>query len=89
MIFTKEIVVRTTGKGIRGDPIKVNLPSYQIKEILPDNKANILIPDDEVDEIDIGNYNKIVKLNKDKIRQKYRGQKWDRSEVCDDVVVNN
>lgn len=83
MIFTKKITVKTSGKGIKGDPIKVNLPAYQIVEILPEGKAEILVPEDEVDEIDIG-----IKLNKDKIRQKYRGQKWDRLDVCDDVVVN-
>lgn len=79
MIFTKQVIVKTSGKGVKGDPLKVNLPAYQIVEILPGNKAKIIVPDDEVD--DKGN------LSKDKIRQKYRGQKWDIPEVCDDVIV--
>lgn len=78
----KQIIVKTTGKGIIGDPLKINLPSYIIEEILPENKANISVPDDEVDDI-----NGIVTLNKDKIRLKYRGQKWDNPNVTDDVVV--
>ena len=78
----KQIIVKTTGKGIIGDPLKINLPSYIIEEILPENKANISVPDDEVDDI-----NGIVTLNKDKIRLKYRGQKWDNPNVTDDVVI--
>ena len=78
----KQIIVKTTGKGIIGDPLKINLPSYIIEEILPENKANISVPDDEVDDI-----NGIVTLNKDKIRLKYRGQKWDNPNVTDDVII--
>lgn len=79
MIIIKEIIVRTIGEGIEKDPRRIDLPTYRIIEILPDHKVRILVPDDEVDENG--------KLSKDKIRQKYRGQKWDRPNVCDNVIV--
>lgn len=78
----KQIIVKTIGKGIDGDPLKVDLPSYQVIEFLPDKKAKIYIPDDEVDDI-----NGVITLSKIKIRQKYRGQVWDRANITDDVVI--
>lgn len=78
----EQIIVKLCGCGTYGDEYRVNLPSYIISEIIDGNKANILVPDDEVDDID-----GIIKLSKDKIRLKYRGQKWDNPNVTDDVVI--
>lgn len=78
----KQVIVKFCGCGIHGDENRVNLPTYIISEIIDGNKANILVPDDEVDNVD-----GIIKLSKDKIRLKYRGQSWDRQDVTDDVVV--
>lgn len=78
----KQVTVKLCGCGTHGDEYRVNLPSYIISEIIDGNKANISVPDDEVD-----NVNGIIKLSKDKIRLKYRGQSWDRPNVTDDVVI--
>ena len=73
----KEIIVKTIGKGTRDEPTKVNLPYYKVLQFLPQGKVKISVPDDEVDENG--------KLSKEKINQKYRGQKWDCSvTVCND-----
>lgn len=78
----KQIIVKTIGKRTDEDPLKVDLPSYQVIEFLPEKRAKIYVPDDEVDNID-----GVITLSKAKIRLKYRGQKWDNPNVTDDVVI--
>lgn len=84
----KEITVKITGSGTQEDRYRVNLPTYKIIDMdIGKRQAKILVPDDEVDEVVGNDKNKKLMLSKDKIRQKYRGQKWDRSDVCDDVII--
>jgi len=68
-----KIRVKVTGKGIEGDPFRVNLPTYAWiagSEEYADKAKKVLksvvveIPDDEVDEKG--------KLDPEKIRRKYR-----------------
>ena len=77
----KEVTVNIIGTGKTfEDRYRVNLPTYRFINIDTEKRqARILVPDDEADENG--------KLSKDKIRQKYRGQKWDNPTVCDDVLI--
>ncbi len=80
----KKIKVKYCGCGFMTDSYRVNLPTYIDFEIITVDPpvASIEVPDDEVD-INNG----IVTLSKSKIRQKYRGQKWDNPTVIDDVII--
>lgn len=60
---------------------RIDLPTYQVVEVIGERKAKISVPDDEVDIA-----NGTIKLSKNKIRQKYRGQqRWDRPDIGDDL----
>lgn len=82
----KQLIVKALGTGQKGDPFRVNLPSYIINEVIIGSpiKANISVPNDEVD---VDNITGVVTLSKVKIRLKYRGQSWDKVDVTDDVVI--
>jgi len=61
----------------------IDLPTYVLVEIKGQGNAerwDILVPDDEAEEI--GNSGKF-RLVKDKIKKKYRGQKWDNDDPLD------
>lgn len=76
----KKITAKFIGSGTVADPFRVDLPTYRMVGN-PDHsqkKVEIEVPDDEVDETG--------KLDKNKIRAKYRGQpKWDKPTVTDNV----
>lgn len=79
--------VKVIGAGKREDPFRVNLPTYSMvpgTEEYTDAEKKILksveveVPADECD--DEGRPDKL------KIRKKYKGQKWDRADVLDDLT---
>lgn len=81
------MVAKVIGSGTVDDPYRVDLPTYNlIRELnrrsdgtFPPGGGRVMIsvPDDCCD--DKG------KLDKTKIRKLYRGSRWDRSDVTDDV----
>ena len=81
-----KLKVKVIGSGKHEDAFRVNLPTYQMipgtekysgKRLL---SVDVIVPDDEV--------NKKGRLDKPKIRAKYKGQpKWDRADVLDDVIL--
>ena len=68
------IKVKVVGSGTREDPLRVNLPTYtMIGEVGKDKTVEVEVPDDECTD---------GKLDKAKIRAKYKGQpRWDREDV--------
>jgi len=73
------VKVKVIGKGTREDPLRVNLPTYFLVEDvdLKDRTVTVEVPDDEC---------KDGKLDKEKIRLKYKGQPlWDRQDVTEDL----
>lgn len=75
----KKLKIKLSGDGTNSNPYHVNIPTYQIMEI-KDKIATVEVPDDEIN-------SNTGKLDKNKIRHKYRGQsKWDRQDVTDDII---
>ncbi len=82
--------VKIIGDGSDNDHFRVDLPSViMLGEIRPDanldepkaRRVDVLIPDDEAEEI--GNSGK-YRLVKNKIKQKYRGNRlWDNDDPLD------
>jgi len=82
------VKVKVIGKGTEKDPYRVNLPTYVMipgTEVYGGPKGQTLlrveveVPDDECTD---------GKLDKVKIRTKYRGQPaWDRPDILDDVII--
>jgi len=70
--------VKVTGKGTPEDPYRVNLPTYiMIGDVAEDKTVEVEVPDDECTD---------GKLDKHKMRNKYKGQPlWDRDGVLADI----
>ena len=81
----KQVIVKMCGSGSENDLYRIDLPSYQIIDINYETTpytATILVPNDEVDDI-----NGVITLSLEKIRYKYRGQKWDNPNVCKNCCI--
>ena len=73
----KRIKVKMIGSGTDDDPYRVDLPTWQGVDFdtdkgkkPPDAFAIVEVPDDEVDEKG--------KINRKRIREKYKGSKWEK-----------
>lgn len=83
----KTMVVKIIGNGIIDDPYRVDLPTYTIIKELNRHKDGTFPPGGGRVMVSVPDYccDNNGKLDKNKIRKTYRGSKWDRPDVGDDV----
>lgn len=67
---------KVIGSGTLADPFRVDLPNYQMTSAIAAGRVDIEVPDDETS---------LGALDKQKIRKKYQGQKWDNDQVGDNT----
>ena len=84
----KKLKVKMVGSGTDEDPYTIDLPTWQGVEFDTDKgvkppaaKAVVLVPEDECD--DKG------KINREKIKVKYKGSKWENHEpdIGDEEII--